>query len=267
VELRTVRWLGVLLGLAGTAAAAMERTPVLVELFTSEGCSSCPVADEALAALATEQPVPGALVVPLELHVDYWNELGWADPFSLPEATARQEHHATAGAARGYASGLYTPEMVVDGTRSFVGNRRLALEAITQALGLPKRAVRVEATSLKGGIDVKLQVSAGDERTLVLWLALTEAGLSSQVTRGENRGRRLVHAPVARLLEELGHVSAAGWAGTVRLAVGRSWQQAGLAVVAFVEEKDTGRVVGVGTCRVAPAPESGSTASVRPPPN
>lgn len=260
-----MRWV-VVLALAATDAGAVERTPVLVELFTSEGCSSCPAADEALAALAAEQPVPGALVVPLELHVDYWNSLGWADPFSLPEATVRQEQHATAGVARGYAAQLYTPQMVVDGTRSFVGNRRLATEAVAQALGLAKRTVRAQAVAVKGGIDVKLQVSAGDARPLVLWLALTEAGLSSQVTRGENRGRTLVHAPVARLLEEVGGVFSAGYTGTLRLAVARSWHLEGLAVVAFVEEKDTGRVVGVGTCRVAPAGESGRTATSLHPP-
>ena len=250
--------LGLGLGLLATAAAGADRTPVLVELFTSEGCSSCPPADEALAALALEQPVAGAEIIPLELHVDYWNSLGWADPFSLPEASERQERYASAG-PRG-AGSLFTPQMVVDGTRSFVGNRQLAAAAVGQAVVLPKRTVRAELRPAPGGVEIGLSVGPGEEHPVSLWLALTESGLSSKVTRGENRGRTLAHAAVVRSLEQVTTVPAAGWTGTVRLPLVRGWRREALTVVAFVQDRSSGRVVGIGTARVPPLTVAGDTA-------
>lgn len=229
---------------------------MLVELFTSEGCSSCPAADQALAALAREQPVAGAEIVPLELHVDYWNQLGWADPFSSPEATARQERYAASASVRGYTAGLYTPQMVVDGTRSFVGNRALAVEAVGQSLGLPKRSVSAEARPAPGGVDVELRVGAGEDRAATLFVALSEAGLSSQVTRGENQGRTVAHAPVVRVLEPVATIAGAGWAGSVRLVVTKSWRRENLRIVAFAQDRSSGRVVGIATARLPePAPQ------------
>jgi len=192
--------------------------------------------------------------VPLELHVDYWNSLGWADPFSSPEATARQERYAASATARGYTGDLYTPQMVVDGTRSFVGNGSLAVQAVAAAVALPKRSVHAEARPAPGGLDVELRVGAGEERPTTLFVALSEAGLSSQVTHGENRGRTLAHAPVVRILESVASVPGAGWAGSVRLAVAKGWRRENLRVVAFAQDRASGRVVGVGTAGV---PEPG----------
>jgi hypothetical protein len=246
------RWGLTLLLLSTAGAQAAERTPVLVELFTSEGCSSCPQADEALADLARAQPVAGAEIVPLELHVDYWNSLGWADPFSRPEATARQERYAAATQAPGYEAQLFTPQMVVDGTRSFVGNRELAVQAVTQAVAQMKRSVHAALRAVPGGVDVALQVAPG-EGPVSLWLALTESGLSSRVTRGENQGRTLLHAPVVRTLEQVAAVPPQGWTGTVRLPIAQAWRRDGLRVVAFAQEHGTGRVVAVATARLPPA--------------
>jgi len=254
--------LGLLLSSMGFSA---ERTPVLLELFTSEGCSSCPPADEALARLALEQPVAGAEIVPLELHVDYWNSLGWADPFSLPEATTRQERYAATAAAPGYTGQLFTPQMVVDGTRSFVGNRQLAVQAVTEALGRQKRLVHTELRAVPGGVDVVLDIAPGEEKGLGLWLVLTESGLSSKVTRGENRGRLLAHAPVVRSLEQVAVVSEKGWTGSVRLPIAQAWRREGLRVVAFVQERRGGRVVGVGTAHVAALTAEASPKAPTPP--
>jgi hypothetical protein len=253
------RFFAVALVLLGLSAPAAERTLVVVELFTSEGCSSCPEADEALADLARTQPVAGAEIVPLELHVDYWNSLGWTDPFSHPEATARQERYAAVGQRPGYESQLFTPQMVVDGTRSFVGNRALAVQAVTQAMGRPKRPLHAELRAAPGGVDVVVQVGPGEGPAVSLWLALTESGLSSRVTRGENRGRTLLHAPVARALEQVAVVPNAGWTGTVRLPIAQAWHRDALSVVAFVQEHETGRIVAVGTARVASATSQAAT--------
>ena len=257
------RGLGTLVLLGAVAASAAERSPVLVELFTSEGCSSCPTADQALAALAAEQPVPGADIVPLELHVDYWNSLGWADPFSLPEATTRQEQYAAAAAPAGHASQLYTPQMVVDGTRSFVGSAELARAAVAQSTALKKRLVRADLRPAPGGVDVEVHVGPGEDRPAALWLVLTEAGLSSRVTRGENRGRTLAHAPVVRSLEQVAVVPGGGWTGTVRLPIAQAWHREALTLVAFAQERGSGRVVGVGTARVPALAASGGAASSR----
>lgn len=249
------RLLAALLLFLCAQARAAERAPVLVELFTSEGCSSCPPADEALAELARVQPVRGADIIALELHVDYWNSLGWMDPFSSPEATARQERYAKASAAPGYEPQLFTPQMVVDGTRSFVGNRELAVQAVTQSVARPKRSVTAVVRTAPGGVDVEVHVAAGEGAAAGLWLALTESGLSSRVDRGENKGRTLVHAPVVRSLERLASVPAEGWTGTVRLPIAKAWRREALTVVAFAQER-TGRVVALGTARVLAAAEA-----------
>src|SRR5882724_10786173 len=111
-------------------AAGATRTPVVVELFTSEGCSSCPPADDLLSRMAQQQPIANAEVIALEEHVDYWNELGWVDPFSSGEWTARQQVYA---GVLGNGNS-YTPQMVVDGKTEFVGSQsRKALQAVQQA--------------------------------------------------------------------------------------------------------------------------------------
>ena len=123
-------------------AAASADTPVIVELFTSEGCSSCPPADQLLAKLESQQPVAGVHIIVLSEHVDYWDRLGWRDPFSSAQFTNRQQDYARLF----HDDGPYTPEMVVDGTTGFVGNQSAdALRAITQAARTDKSSVRIAA--------------------------------------------------------------------------------------------------------------------------
>ncbi len=228
------------------AAEPSVASPVLVELFTSEGCSSCPVADEALADLSAAQDVAGAEVVPLELHVDYWNRLGWTDPFSAPEFTERQEAYAQAF----HRDGVYTPQMLVDGTSQFVGEHASASRAVALAARVAKSRLVVSSAPAPGGLDVQVQVPTGTQGLLLV--AVTESSLSSRVQSGENRGRTLRHAPVTRVLVPAGPVHA-GSAQKLRIALGRNWARQRLRVVAFVQDPSSLRVVGVGTAAVPAA--------------
>ena len=235
--MRLLPFLAVLVPLA---ALAQPRTPVLVELFTSEGCSSCPQADAALAALSRTQEVKGAEIIPLELHVDYWNQLGWVDPFSAPEFTARQEAYAQVFGG----DGLYTPQLVVDGASSGVGSAGGIRKLVERAATAPKAALEVKVAPASPGLEVTVRAPPGVAGRLSL--ALSEAELSSKVDHGENAGRTLAHAPVARLVVDQGAISPEQ---KVRLGLSKSWRRDRLRVVAFVQDP-RGRVVAVGTAAV-----------------
>jgi len=191
-----------LLGLAAGAfgavalpAAAGSATPVVVELFTSEGCSSCPPADAYLGELAKK---PG--IVALAYHVDYWDYIGWKDPFASREATERQRRYTAALGNRF----LYTPEMVIDGGRDATGSDRDtvaeligAREKDTKKLALTltektadKYAVGIPASSLTGGATV--------------WLAVFDREHATPVAHGENEGRTLKEFNIVRELRQIG---------------------------------------------------------------
>ena len=139
----------------GEQTQVFGRTPVVVELFTSEGCSSCPPADELLAKLDKTQLIAGVEIIPLEFHVDYWNELGWTDPFSSSLFSERQNSYA-----RAFGNGrIYTPQMVVDGGAEFVGsNSGRAYEAIRRAARRTKSDYSPDALSGRGGGDQAFRI-------------------------------------------------------------------------------------------------------------
>lgn len=225
------------------------RVPVVVELFTSEGCSSCPAADAALRELEAAQSVPGVEVLALGQHVDYWNRLGWQDPFSSPQFSARQRWYAT-----GFTEGNYTPQAVVNGCYEFVGSRRNTLATtVTQAAQAPRAAV---ALTPAGPGSLRVQVSSlpvGTQAARVE-LAITEAGLASQVSRGENAGRLLQHASVVRTLRTLGPVGTDGtFAATVPLDLQPTWKAANLRAVVLVQETNSHHIVGAASLPVASA--------------
>jgi hypothetical protein len=231
-------------------AAGAGPVPVLVELFTSEGCSSCPPADELLIDLAASQPIPGATVIGLSEHVDYWNRLGWVDPFSHAIFTERQ--NAYAQAAR--TNSIYTPQAVVDGHLALVGSDRASLTAaIRRAAGRPKAAVAIGVSS--GGDDnrrVSIAIAAdeavGDAN---VYLALTENDLVTAVRRGENAGRHLRHVAVTRRLTEIGRTAKDGsFERTMDVVLHGDWSPAALHVVVFAQ-RSAGRVLALGT---APLP-------------
>jgi hypothetical protein len=222
---------------AAAGAAETSRVPVLVELFTSEGCSSCPPADAALRRLLRDQPVSRARIVALSEHVDYWNDLGWRDPFSSPSFTLRQEAYA-----RRLPSGsVYTPQLVVGGAFHLVGSKEDAARAAI-ATGAADPGGEVSANVVPGE-EAELQVTArwpaGVEAEVLV--ALVQDHATSRVERGENAGRTLEHVAIARSLYPVGS-GTGSFSGRVRLAGGR--QGADRAVV-FVQERNGGRVHGV----------------------
>jgi hypothetical protein len=245
---------------APAAEAAGPRAPVLVELFTSEGCSSCPPADDLLVQLDSRQPIPGAEVIVLSQHVDYWNQLGWADPYSSAEFSARQGDYST---AFGH-DGVYTPQMIVDGQTEFVGsNRERAREAIAAAARAPKAQITLSRGDATGGANAgtiplqvrveKLPPVSADDTAEVL-LAVTESGLRSDVARGENSGRRLTHTAVVRQLSVIGTAAtASSEAFTAAPVVNLSgeWKRANLRAVVFVQERQSRKVLGAASTSLA----------------
>ncbi len=193
--------------LATQSPAHPNATPVLVELFTSEGCSSCPPADALLARLQLQQPIPSANIIVLEEHVDYWESLGWHDRFSARQFTDRQ----TVYAQRLRLDDNYTPQMIVDGIDQFVGNGSAhALRAITQAALTPKLPLALSAVALNGNHltgTVSIPPSAALPKA-GLYAALIEPTASTKVLYGENGGHTLNHVSVVRSLQRLGPIDA-----------------------------------------------------------
>jgi hypothetical protein len=214
------------------------RKAVLAELFTSEGCSSCPPADALLGTLRQEFATAGFEVIPLGLHVDYWNSLGWRDRFSAAEFSGRQEQYARALGT----DGPYTPQLVIDGRAEFVGSDRArARSAIVEAAGRPQAAGIELSIDTSGKLMVKAS-SAKDGAAVML--AITEDNLATKVGAGENNGRELRHAAVVRELRRLGAIQNGNFESSVPLAMEKDWKPADLRAVVFVQQGSAGEVLG-----------------------
>jgi len=218
-------------GLAGgsritPASAAMPQRPLLLELFTSQGCSSCPPADAALRELAQAR----IDLLPLAFHVTYWDRLGWRDPFSLDAATQRQRLYA----AQRQDSTIYTPQLIVEGVTDVVGSDRAGVaRAILRAMG---EAVAATAVSLRRiNDDVAIDIGDGSGAGMV-YVVGYDAEHTTPVGRGENGGRTLVEANIVR-----GFVAAGLWNGPA-LSL-RQPRPAGEKLAAFVQAVD-GRILG-----------------------
>ena len=222
---------------AFACASATAETPVLVELFTSEGCSSCPPADQLLAKLENQQPVAGVHIIALSEHVDYWDRLGWRDPFSSAQFTGRQQEYSQLFRD----SGPYTPEMIVDGRTGFVGNQSPdALKAIAQAARDAKATVRVTSAAGKISVQADSVTKAAD-----VVVALTERNLLSNVSRGENAGRKLTHTAVVRWLRVIGKTKPGErFAGEVSVSLDKAWKPENLHTVVFLQERSSRKVLG-----------------------
>jgi hypothetical protein len=205
------------------AGNAPSRVPVLLELFTSEGCSSCPPADRLLEKFDRDQSIAGADLVVLSEHVDYWNQLGWKDPFSSAAYSERQREYADR-----LHGEVYTPELVVDGAKGLVGSdEREATAAIRDALRAPKASIGVSAQVMERKAKIGIHMDGPLEGDV--YLALAHDAMSSQVLRGENRGRALTHVAVVYAMQKM-----AGAEATVPLQGDKT------RVVVFVTRKATG---------------------------
>jgi hypothetical protein len=219
------------------AATAQTRTPILLELFTSEGCSSCPPADKLLEAL-DRQPIPGADLIVLGEHVDYWDG-AWRDRFSSPAFTKRQWDYAKYFRLQG----VYTPQLIVDGKREFVGSHTAgAAAAIEQALKSHKHPIQLSATANGNKLQATIQIQNLASKGATVFLALAENQSQSQVTRGENAGSLLNHTAAVRSLQAIGAVTN-DFDKTVELPIPANTK--GLRVVAFVQDRATGHILAI----------------------
>ena len=218
------------------------RQPVLVELYTSEGCSSCPPADKALTFLEKQQPVSQAEIITLAFHVDYWNYLGWKDEFSLPEYGQRQEQYTQ----RFRLDSNYTPQMVVDGQSQFVGsNSQEASKAITEASKTKKGLAKA---SLNGSV-LKVYVSGlPKHEASTVFLAIAEDGIATDVRRGENAGSNLKHTSIVRTLKPLGTIGADAdvHRSEAEILTSPAWKRENLKFIVFVQENTSRKIIAVG---------------------
>ena len=218
---------------------------VLVELFTSEGCSSCPPADKALAFLQREQPAPQAEIITLAWHVDYWDYLGWKDEFSSAAFSQRQETYGR----RFKIDSIYTPQMVVDGQTEFVGNNQgKAVNSVVEAAKIKKAKVELSFDADKLKINIS-EISKTENATV--FVAIAEDNLSSNVKRGENSGRVLQHISVVRDLKTVGVVDGSNstFSTETALQVQPNWKKENLKIIVFVQENESRKILGVNLIR------------------
>jgi hypothetical protein len=222
-----MRWL-ILLCVVGCATATADTSgadegPLVIELYTSQGCSSCPPAEVLLNQLASAGALSGRKLAPLSFHVDYWNDLGWPDPYSQPAWTARQQAYARALDDR-----VYTPELVIAGQVGIVGSQQSRIaKAIAQAP--PQSAVTASASWEPKRVIVQASAPADAD----VWVAVWEDGTHTAVPRGENAGATLANDRVVRKLER---VASAGHAGKIEIALDGAWKPGG--AVAFAQRTD-----------------------------
>lgn len=245
-----------LLGSVLTAAPPpAPAAPVLLELFTSEGCSSCPPADHLLATLDREQPVPGVELIVLSEHVDYWDHLGWRDPYSSHAASQRQEEYAS----RMGGIDIYTPQLVIDGSTQVLGSSWPAVRAaIAKSLQTPKIPVSLSAREQGGQYAVHLAANpsqASGARGDV-YLVIAAEHVRDQVFRGENAGHSIDHVAVSGPIRKVGKLTpGAAFTKDLTLAPDEKLPPGPVRLIAFVQDSHSRHILGVAAARL-PANQS-----------
>lgn len=230
-----------------TATAAANTRPLLVELFTSEGCSSCPPADDLVGRLDASQPVPGAQLIVLSEPVDYWDHDGWKDPNSSSALTERQENYVRALGLKT----AYTPQIIVDGTGEMRANNAQQVSKVLQdAVPAPKVPVRIVEASVTAGSPAVLRArieadGESDKHNADVYVVIALDRVESQVLKGENGGRHLTHVAVVRQLTKIGKLpKGKSFAETVQLKLATGTDPRNIRIVVFVQESGPGKVLG-----------------------
>lgn len=225
------------------AANADHPQPVLVELFTSEGCSDCPPADALLAELDKRQVIGNAQAIVLSEHVTYWNHQGWRDPFSFDAIDERQQEYAHSLGV----TDVYTPQMVVDGSEQFVGSNAGKLEsALERESATPKIPIQIENAhaGADGTVSFSVRLPANTKGSLVAVVA--ENATVSQVSHGENAGHTLHHVAVVRVLKEFNASAGDGRQLELKSSdlAGAGKDDSSLRLIVFLARRSDGRVLG-----------------------
>jgi hypothetical protein len=233
--------------IAAAKTASADGHPILVELFTSEGCSSCPPADALLQKLDTSPPIAGAQFIVLSEHVDYWDHDGWKDPNSSAALTERQ-------AAYVRSLGLmtpYTPQIIVDGTSEMrANNPQQADKVFQEAAAASKVPVRIGEVSVDAGNPAILRArieadGESDRHNADVYVAVALDHVESQVLKGENGGKHLTHVAVVLQLTKIGKLpKGKSFAETVQLKLKPGTDPKNVRVIAFVQEPGPGRLLG-----------------------
>jgi hypothetical protein len=218
----------------------------VVELFTSEGCSSCPPADAVLVELSHRSPQANPELILLGEHVDYWNYIGWTDRFSSAQFSQRQSNYEKAFRL----SSVYTPQMVIDGHLQFVGGDLADVERKIEEAAKEAKPAQV-ALQWQGNDRLHISVQAPAAVHGKVLLAITEDGLSTAVGGGENGGRTLHHAAVVRQLQELSKIDKGGFDKTVDVVPNAGWNASQLRIAVLVQDPDTKKILGAGSIAYA----------------
>jgi hypothetical protein len=217
------------------APKAAETGFAVLELFTSEGCSSCPPADDVLRDLAKD-----ANVMALSFHVTYWNRLGWTDSFSQKIFDERQYAYGE----KFRANGVYTPQTVINGSVEMVGSKKTQVAQAVKSALATAATVKIDLQKVEkgeGDINIKYTLSGDVPKGAVLQFALVESAFATKVKRGENEGRTLRHDNVVRDFEAR---KASDTEGVIAFFPLSAWQLKNCSVVAFVQERGLGRILG-----------------------
>lgn len=233
---------------AAPDASSSEARPVLVELFTSEGCSSCPPADVMIKTLDEFQPIPGAQLIVLSEHVTYWDHDGWEDPNSSSALTDRQAAYESALKEQS----SYTPQIIVDGTEQIRINylQQQMTDIFQKAAAAPKVPVRIGEVTVAAGspavlrahieTDVNSEKHGGD-----VYVAVALDHVESQVLKGENGGKHLVHVAVVQQLTKVGKLpKGKNFSQDVQLKLAPGTDPKNVRVIVFVQESGPGNVLG-----------------------
>ena len=223
----------------GGLLAAQTSTPVVVELFTSEGCSSCPPADALLVKLSQQNSQNGSDLILLGEHVDYWNSLGWTDRFSSAQFSQRQSDYAKTF----HLASVYTPQMVIDGRTQLVGGDATAVNRDIAAAGKDPKPVQV-ALQWEGNDRLRVTVQPAKGSPAKVLLAITENGLSTQVGNGENGGKTLHHAAVVRELRDLGSADQGRFETIANVSPHKDWNLTEVRVAVLAQDQASGAILG-----------------------